>query len=72
MGAPEHSHLEWTKARASAGVAACVEFAQDGDMIALRDSKNPGIVLHYTRREIDAFLDGAKNGEFDHFGILPV
>jgi hypothetical protein len=35
-------------------------------MIALRDSKTPEIHLFYTRAEIDAFLYGAKRGEFDH------
>jgi hypothetical protein len=35
-------------------------------MVAVRDSKNPsGPVLTYTPREWDAFLDGAKKGEFD-------
>jgi hypothetical protein len=30
------------------------------------DSKHPdGPVLSYTLQEWDAFLDGAKNGEFD-------
>ena len=57
--------LTWTKSSFSAGMAACVEFAHDGDMIALRDSKVPDTHLHYTPREIDAFIRGAKNGDFD-------
>jgi Domain of unknown function (DUF397) len=47
-------------------MGACVEFASDGDMILVRDSKDPSTHLRYTRREIDAFLYGAKRGEFDH------
>jgi hypothetical protein len=46
---------------------ACVELTRAGEFIALRDSKNPGIApLYYTCAEFDAFLDGAKRGEFDH------
>jgi Domain of unknown function (DUF397) len=36
-------------------------------MVAIRDSKDPkGAVLRYTPEEWDAFLDGAKKGEFDY------
>jgi Domain of unknown function (DUF397) len=58
--------LTWIKASKSAGVSACVELASDGELIALRDSKNPSIALRYTHLEMDAFIDGAKRGEFDH------
>lgn len=57
--------LVWTKSSFSAGLAACVEFARDGELIALRDSKVPDVHLHYTSLEIDAFIRGAKNGDFD-------
>jgi hypothetical protein len=34
--------------------------------IAMRDSKDPyGPILVYTPNEFSAFLDGARNGEFD-------
>ena len=37
-------------------------------MIKIADSKRPeGPVLSYTLQEIDAFIDGAKKGEFDDF-----
>jgi hypothetical protein len=37
-----------------------------GDAIAVRDAKNPaGPVLLFTTAEWDAFVDGAKGGEFD-------
>src|SRR3954466_12492533 len=58
--------LVWIKAQASVTNGACVELADEGAMLALRDSKNPDVVLHYSRAEIAAFLDGAKKGEFDH------
>jgi predicted secreted Zn-dependent protease len=45
----------------------CVEVAFVGDMIAVRDSKDPaGPVLGYTRAEWDAFIGGVRDGEFDH------
>lgn len=60
------SGLDWRKAQASVGNGQCVELARDGDLIAIRDSKNPaGPVLTYTPAELRAFLDGAKNCEFD-------
>ncbi len=44
----------------------CVEVAFVDGAIAVRDSKNPtGPVLVFTRSEWDAFVDGAKDGEFD-------
>jgi len=44
----------------------CVEVAFVDGAIAVRDSKNPtGPVLVFTRNEWDAFVDGAKDGEFD-------
>lgn len=64
---PAVGQLIWIKAAASLSDGACVELAKAGDLIALRDSKNPDMPpLMYTRAEIAAFLDGAKNGEFDH------
>lgn len=59
--------LFWIKASVSATLGACVELvAVDSDLIALRDSKDPGIVLHFTHLEIAAFFHGVKRGEFDH------
>jgi hypothetical protein len=44
----------------------CVEVAFVDGAIAVRDSKNPdGGVLVFTPGEWDAFVDGAKDGEFD-------
>lgn len=63
----EQSPLKWIKSSFSLGGGACVEVAEDGDAFALRDSKDPSIHLHYTYREIEAFILGAKNGDFDSF-----
>lgn len=46
----------------------CVELAPVGDTgaVAMRDSKHPnGAVLVFTAGEIEAFIGGAKDGEFD-------
>jgi len=44
----------------------CVEVAFVDDRIAVRDSKDPqGPVLAFTPAEWDAFVAGAKDGEFD-------
>lgn len=60
--------MQWVKARRSA-VGNCVELAAhpDGQHVAVRHSKEPdGVALVYTKAEVEAFLDGAKRGEFDH------
>ncbi|GAB3492619.1 DUF397 domain-containing protein [Amycolatopsis cihanbeyliensis] len=58
----------WRKARASdKNGGSCVEvgYAADG-RVAVRDTKDRGRPPHvFTREEWLAFLDGAKNGEFD-------
>jgi len=62
----ERSELFWLKAQAS-GAGSCVELASMVGGVAIRDSKDPeGPVLVYTPTEFSAFLDGARNGEFDH------
>ena len=44
----------------------CVEVAQSGDQIAVRDSKDPaGPVLMFTAYEWRAFFAGVRDGEFD-------
>ena len=65
----ELNDLQWFKSSASAS-GACVEVAHlPGGGVAVRDSKDRAKAPHvYTRREWQAFLTGAKNGEFD----LPV
>jgi uncharacterized protein DUF397 len=58
--------LSWVKAQFSNHNGACVEIASTPDKVAIRDSKDPGgPILVYTPTEFRAFLDGARNGEFD-------
>jgi len=56
------------RASSRSGVARdnSVEVAFVGDAIAVRDSKHPdGPTLIFTQAEWDAFVGGAKDGEFD-------
>ncbi|KHD76365.1 regulator [Actinoplanes utahensis] len=61
------SRARWFKSsRSGPGRDDCVEVAFVGEAIAVRDSKNPaGAALIFTAAEWDAFVDGAKDGEFD-------
>ena len=62
----ERMSVKWVRANRCHATSDCLELARVGDAIALRDSKKPGFVLYYTVAEIEAFLDGAKRGDFDH------
>ncbi len=59
--------ISWRTAVKS-GSSNCVQVARRDNAIMIADSKNPsGPILTYTLLEFDAFLDGAKKGEFDDF-----
>ena len=62
----------WRKSRRSNPSGNCVEMTAltNSSDIAVRNSRHPsGPALVYTRAEIDAFLVGVKNGEFDDLGL---
>ncbi|MFK0216561.1 DUF397 domain-containing protein [Streptomyces vinaceus] len=58
----------WIKSSASVGNGNCVEVASlAGGDVAVRNSRFPdGPALVFTAGEIEAFLCGAKDAEFDH------
>ncbi|MFE9323326.1 DUF397 domain-containing protein [Nocardia sp. NPDC052278] len=61
------SGARWKKSSYSETSGQCVEVAfLDGDMIGVRDSKNPsGPVLVFTPSEWDALTAGVNDGEFE-------
>jgi hypothetical protein len=68
VSSAELGRASWHKSSASSYNGNCVEIShiQDG-RVAIRDTKDraSGPALIFTRPEWDAFLAGAKNGEFD-------
>lgn len=66
MNASDLSGVTWRKSTRSGANGNCVEVAQLTGAIALRDSKDPsGPALVFTPEEWAAFIEGAKDGEFD-------
>jgi hypothetical protein len=60
----EHHH--WRKSSYSVGTQNCVELADNGDALLVRDSKHPtGGHLSFTRSELAALVAAAKVGELD-------
>lgn len=57
----------WRKATRSNNNGACVEVRLDGGNVQVRDTKaqGQGYSLSFTPAEWDAFLDGARKGEFN-------
>jgi hypothetical protein len=57
----------WVKASASDSYGECAEMRRHAGMVEVRDTKDrEGPVLRFTAAEFAAWLDGARNGEFDH------
>jgi hypothetical protein len=67
MPASELHDVTWRKSRHSNSQGTCVELAGlPGGSIAVRNSEHPDSpALIYTPAEINAFIRGAKDGEFD-------
>jgi hypothetical protein len=60
----------WVKSSLSFANGNCVEVTElPGGSVGVRNSRDPGgPVLRFTHGEWDAFLAGARRGEFDRFG----
>ncbi|HEV2242541.1 MAG TPA: DUF397 domain-containing protein [Streptosporangiaceae bacterium] len=75
MAASTLTGATWIRSRRSGPTGGnCVEvaFLADGQ-IAMRNSRHPqGPALIFTRSEWDAFLGGAKDGEFGRPDLKPV
>jgi hypothetical protein len=59
---------QWIKASASGANANCVEMRQHDASVEVRDTKQHGHgpTLRFDPTEFAAWVEGAKNGEFDH------
>jgi len=57
----------WAKSTRSNPSGNCVEVMKNPDQVLVRDTKDNGSgpILTFTRDEWIAFIDGAKDGEFD-------
>jgi hypothetical protein len=57
----------WRKSGRSSAQGNCVELARlSGSKVAIRNSRHPaGPALVFTGAELDAFLEGVKDGDFD-------
>jgi hypothetical protein len=63
------SQADWRKSSRSGAAGHCVQIAFVGQATAVRDSNTPnGPTLIFTSAEWDAFVAGAKDGEFDRAG----
>jgi hypothetical protein len=60
----------WIKSSLSFSNSNCIEVARLPDgKVGVRDSKNPdAAILRFTPAEWQAFLGGARRGEFDSLG----
>ena len=58
----------WRKSARSSAQGNCVELAKlSGAQVAIRNSRHPeGPALVFTGAELDAFLGGVKDGDFDN------
>lgn len=68
MPAGDLGEVTWQKSGRSNPSGNCVELAGlPGGDVAVRNSRDPyGPALIYTRDELAAFIDGARDGDFDH------
>ncbi|MGW8988646.1 DUF397 domain-containing protein [Streptomyces zhihengii] len=59
--------IKWQKSSFSTDSEGnCLELAEVGDEILMRESDSPDVVVRTSREKLLAFLLGAKDGQFDH------
>ncbi|MFF2143107.1 DUF397 domain-containing protein [Kitasatospora sp. NPDC058190] len=59
--------LNWQRSSFSGTNTNCLEIASEGEFVYIRESDNPDLVVTTTRTKLNAWILGAKDGEFDHF-----
>ncbi|MGI5151439.1 DUF397 domain-containing protein [Plantactinospora sp. CA-294935] len=62
----DFSYATWRKSTKTQQSGQCVEVAWVGEVVGVRDSKDPhGPVLVFKKGEFASFLHGTARGEFD-------
>lgn len=46
-------------------IGACVEVNIKEDVVIVRNSRKPEVIIEYTKEEWSVFIEGVKGGEFD-------
>ncbi|MFG2846184.1 DUF397 domain-containing protein [Kitasatospora sp. NPDC048296] len=59
--------LNWQRSSFSGTNTNCLEIASEGEFVYIRESDNPTHIVTTTRTKLNAWILGAKDGEFDHF-----
>ncbi|MFJ9841964.1 DUF397 domain-containing protein [Kitasatospora sp. NPDC101155] len=59
--------LNWQRSSFSGEQTNCLEIASEGEFVYIRESDNPTHIVTTTRTKLNAWILGAKDGEFDHF-----
>ena len=66
MSVTDMAHAVWHRSSFSGNVGNCVEVADLGATVGVRDSKNPtGPALEFDREAFAAFINATKGGAFD-------
>lgn len=61
----EQTRITWRKSTTSTANGACVEVAFAGELVLVRNSRDPlAPALSFSRQEWVAFVEGVSNGEF--------
>ncbi|MFI6156102.1 DUF397 domain-containing protein [Kitasatospora sp. NPDC051170] len=58
--------LNWQKSSYSNDQANCVEIASADELVYIRESDDPAVVLTTTPAKLNAWITSAKAGDLDH------
>jgi hypothetical protein len=61
------NQIKFKKSSFSNNYGNCVGVAKDNEKILVTNTNNENLIIEFNKSEWDAFLKGAKAGEFDEF-----